>query len=92
MCAQASEATVKHLRTHSGDHEIDIIVERGDHRVVALEAKLARTPDERSVRHLHWLRERIGDDLLDAVVLTTGSDAYRRNDGIAVVPLALLGA
>lgn len=92
VCAQAAEATVKHLRTHAGDHEIDIIVERGDHRVVAIEAKLSRTPDERSVRHLNWLRERIGDDLLDAVVLTTGRDAYRRNDGIAVVPLALLGA
>lgn len=92
VCAQAAEATVKHLRTHAGDHEIDIIAERGDHRVVAIEAKLARAPGERSVRHLNWLRERIGDDLLDAVVLTTGSDAYRRNDGIAVIPLALLGA
>lgn len=92
VCAQAAEATVKHLRTHAGDHEIDFIVERGDHRVVAIEAKLARTPGEHSVRHLNWLRERIGDDLLDAVVLTTGSDAYRRNDGIAVIPLALLGA
>lgn len=91
VCAQAAEATVKHLRTYSGDHEIDIIVERGDHRVVAIEPKLARAPDERSIRHLIWLRERIGDDLLDAVVLTTGSEAYRRNDGIAVVPLGLLG-
>ncbi|HEX9775975.1 MAG TPA: DUF4143 domain-containing protein [Actinomycetota bacterium] len=91
VCAQAAEASVRHLRTHSGDHEIDFIVERGDHRVVAIEAKLARTPDERSVRHLEWLRGRIGDDLLDAVILTTGSDAYRREDGVAVVPLALLG-
>ncbi|MBI4727926.1 MAG: ATP-binding protein [Acidobacteria bacterium] len=90
--AQAAEATVGHLRTHGGDHEIDLIVERGDHRVVAIEAKLARTADERSVRHLNWLRDRIGDDLLDAVVITTGRDAYRRSDGIAVVPLALLGA
>ncbi|HEX9697042.1 MAG TPA: DUF4143 domain-containing protein [Actinomycetota bacterium] len=91
VCAQAAEASVRHLRTHSGDHEIDFIVERGDHRVVAIEAKLARTPDDRSVRHLEWLRGRIGDDLLDAVIVTTGPDAYRRDDGIAVVPLALLG-
>jgi hypothetical protein len=90
VCAQAAEASVRHLRTHSGDHEIDFIVERGDHRVVAIEAKLSRTPDERSVRHLDWLRGRIGDDLLDAVIVTTGLDAYRRDDGIAVVPLALL--
>ena len=33
----------------------------------------------------------MGHDLLDAVVLTSGPVAYRRPDGIAVVPLALLG-
>jgi hypothetical protein len=43
------------------------------------------------VKHLAWLRERIGDQLLDAAVLTTGERAYRRADGIAVIPLALLG-
>ena len=36
-------------------------------------------------------REQIGDDLLDAVVVTTGTEAYRRPDGIAVVPAGLLG-
>ena len=44
------------------------------------------------VKHLVWLREQLGEELVDAVVVTTGSDAYRRPDGIAVVPLALLGA
>jgi hypothetical protein len=29
--------------------------------------------------------------VIDAAVLTTGRAAYRRPDGIAVVPLALLG-
>lgn len=33
----------------------------------------------------------IGDDLRDAVVINTGTTAYRRRDGIAVVPAALLG-
>jgi len=89
--AQASEASVAHLRTRSGEREVDLIVERDDHRVVAIEVKLARTIDDADVRHLRWLRERIGDDLLDAIVLTTGPDAYRRSDGVVVVPLALLG-
>ena len=48
-------------------------------------------PDDRDVRHLHWLAQQIGSDLLDAVVITTGPYAYRRPDGIAVVPVALLG-
>lgn len=32
-----------------------------------------------------------GDDLLDAVIITTGADAYRRRDGVAVVLAVLLG-
>jgi len=43
------------------------------------------------VKHLLWLRRVIGADLLDAAVITTGTDAYRRPDGIAVIPAALLG-
>lgn len=90
--AQNAEATVKHLRTARGDHEVDIIVERGDGRVVAIEVKFAQTPSDDDVRHLLWLQKEIGDELLDAVVISTGRDAYRRKDGIAVVPAALLGA
>lgn len=89
--AQAGEATVKHLRTVKGVHEVDLIAERSDGRVVAIEIKLARDVGDRDVRHLHWLAERLGDDLLDSVVVTTGVEAYRRADGIAVVPAALLG-
>lgn len=89
--AQAGEARVGHLRTAGGEHEIDLVVERSDGRVVAVEVKLARTIGDGDVRNLRWLRERIGADLLDAVVITTGPAAYRRRDGIAVVPAALLG-
>lgn len=89
--AQASEARTCHLRTHAGEHEIDLIVERGDHRVLAVEVKAVQTPSDRDVCHLRWLAEQIGDELVDAVVVTTGTDAYRRQDGIAVVPAALLG-
>jgi predicted AAA+ superfamily ATPase len=88
--AQAAEARTAHLRTWSGDREIDLIVERGS-RVLAIEVKLGHTPDERDVRHLLWLRNELGEDLADAIVVTTGQDAYRRADGIAVVPAALLG-
>ena len=89
--AQDSDATTSHFRTHRGDHEVDLIIERPDRRVVAVETKLAGTIDDRDVRHLHWLRDRLGENLLDAVVITTGPEAYRRPDGIAVVPAALLG-
>jgi len=89
--AQAAEAHVAHFRTHRGDHEADLIVERDDGRVVAMEVKLGATPGSDEVRHLAWLAERLGDEMLDAVVITTGQEAYRRPDGIAVVPAVLLG-
>jgi predicted AAA+ superfamily ATPase len=89
--AQAAEAEVKHMRTYGGQREIDLIVERDDGRIVALEVKFARTVQDDDTRHLRWLHDQLGDDLLDAAIITTGPDAYRRADGIAVVPAALLG-
>jgi uncharacterized protein len=88
--AQAAEATVGHLRTKGGRQEVDLVVERAG-RVVAIEVKLAQTVTDGDVRHLHWLADRLGDDLADAIVVTTGPDAYRRPDGVGVVPAALLG-
>lgn len=90
--AQAAHAAVYHLRTQNGDREVDLILEGDDRRVVALEVKLAGSVNDRDVRHLLWLRQTLGDRLADAAVVTTGQYAYRRRDGIAVVPAALLGA
>ena len=59
--------------------------------MVAVEVKLARTVQDADVKHLLWLKNKLGDEMLDGVVLTTGTTAYRRRDGIGVVPLALLG-
>lgn len=89
--AQAAEANVAHLRTRNGDHEIDLVVIRDDGRILAIEVTLANTVDDRDARHLHWLAERIGTDLVDAIIINTGPNAYRRPDGIGAVPLGLLG-
>lgn len=91
VAAQAAEADTRHLRTRNGDHEVDLIVERADGKIVALEVKLGAVVEDRDVRHLRWLQKELGPDVLDVAVLTTGPTAYRRPDGIAVVPLALLG-
>jgi hypothetical protein len=91
VLAQAAEAKVKHLRIKGGLREIDLIVERPDQRVVAIEVKLSATVNDDDVKNLLWLRQQIGDDLLDAVVINTGQRAYRRQDGIAVVPAGLIG-
>lgn len=89
--AQLAEAKTGHLRTFSGNREVDLIVEAQDKRVVAIEVKLKRTIRDDDTRNLRWLQETIGDELLDAIVVTTGEAAFRRPDGIGVVPAALLG-
>ena len=88
--AQAAEAHVGHLRTRNGDHEIDLVVVRDDGKVLAIEVKLATTVDDRDTTHLHWLAGHLGDALLDAIIVNTGPNAYRRPDGIGVVPLGLI--
>lgn len=89
--AQVSDARVKHFRLQGGRREVDLIIERSDQRVLAVEVKLSGSIERDDGKHLVWLREQIGDDLIDAVVISTGPQAYRRQDGIAVVPAALLG-
>lgn len=89
--AQAAEASVYHCRTYDGRHEIDLIVETSDQHVLALEVKTSADVTDADVRHLLWLREQLGATLKDMVVVTTGKYAYRRQDGVAVVPAVLLG-
>lgn len=91
VAAEAAGARVRHLRTAEGKREVDLIIVRDDQRIVAIEVKLSQAVGDDDVRHLRWLAERIGDELLDAVVVTTGGEAYRRADGIAVVPAGALG-
>ncbi|HVW34364.1 MAG TPA: hypothetical protein VHL53_17655 [Acidimicrobiia bacterium] len=68
-----------------------LIIKRPDGRGVAVEVKLAGTPGDADVRHIHWLHQQPGYALLDAAVVTAGVRARRRPDGIAVIPAALLG-
>ena len=89
--AARSETKLGHLRTARGRQEIDLIVERADGNVVAVEVKLARDVSGDDVKHLNWLDDKLGSRVLDRIVVTTGPRAYRRKDGVAVVPLALLG-
>ncbi|HZJ28905.1 MAG TPA: hypothetical protein VFD37_02830 [Solirubrobacterales bacterium] len=86
-----ADATVGHFRTKSTGREIDLTVERRDRSVVAIEVKLSGTVNDGDVRHLNWLHEQLGERVLDRIVINTGELAYRRKDGVAVIPLALLG-
>ncbi len=89
--ADATHATVGHLRTKSTEREIDLIVERADRSIVAIKIKLRATVEDKDVRHLTWLRGQLPDRVVDTVVINTGVHAYRRSDGVSVIPMALLG-
>lgn len=86
-----NDATLSYIRTRNGDHEVDFIVSRGS-STVAIEVKMSQEVKSGDVKHLLWLRNTLKDDLTDMLMLYTGSVAYRRDDGVAVVPAALLGA
>ncbi len=89
--AQQFSGRTSHLRRVNGDHEVDLIVEAPDHRIVALEVKLSDSVTDDDVKHLNWLRSKVPDLIADAAIITTGPYAYRRTDGIAVIPASLLG-
>ncbi|MGL5406284.1 MAG: ATP-binding protein [Propionibacteriaceae bacterium] len=84
-----AEAKVSHLRTASGRQEVDLIVERFDGAVIGIEVKLAKTITDRHVAHLHWLGDKIGDRMVDKIVLYAGDTAGRRPDGVGLIPLAM---
>lgn len=93
--AAASGAEVYWLGTKKdksrAQREIDILVRQPGGRVVAIEVKLSNVVDQDDVKHLRWLRGELGWRWADGLVVNTGSEAYRRDDGIGVVPAALLG-
>jgi len=89
--AEAAGGKAFHLRTQGGTHEIDLIIQRRDLKIVAFEIKLSSLVRPADVAQLTWLRSQIPDLVVDTVLINTGPEAYRRKDGIAVVPLALLG-
>jgi len=72
-------------------HESDRLGERNDGRMLAIDVKLTAAVVNDDVRHVHLLDRQVGEKLLGKVVLHTGADAFRRAEGVAVVPLALLG-
>ncbi|MDY7544443.1 MULTISPECIES: hypothetical protein [unclassified Cryobacterium] len=52
--------------------------------------KLKSAITDHDVHHLLWLKESLPYQIVDLVVINTGAHAYRRQDGVAVIPLALL--
>jgi hypothetical protein len=82
---------VRRLPVPESERQTVALVQGRAGEIVGVEVKLSATVDDDDIAHLRWLRDELKGDLRAAVVITTGPHAYRRPDGIYVVPLALLG-
>jgi predicted AAA+ superfamily ATPase len=91
VLAELNESRAFHLRTTDGRQEVDVIIQRPDLRVLAIEVKLSTAVRPADVTHLNWLETQIPGRVVDKILINTGRHAYRRPDGVAVVPLVLLG-
>ncbi|MEZ4424989.1 MAG: DUF4143 domain-containing protein [Gemmatimonadota bacterium] len=94
--AQAAEASVLHYRDNTG-LEIDAIITTPAGAWIALEVKLGGdTAIEEAANNLVKLRDRVdtqrcGDPAALGVVVGSGTYAYRREDGVWVLPIGVCG-
>ncbi|HEX3391346.1 MAG TPA: ATP-binding protein [Solirubrobacteraceae bacterium] len=78
-----------HWRTRDGA-EIDLILEREDGMVAAVEVKAASRVPAKEMQALLNLRRKLGSQFLGGVVLYTGVRAYSYESDLHVVPAARL--
>jgi len=91
--AQRNDGDVFHYRDRNG-LEADMIVQLRDGRWGAVEVKLGNKQIEQAAENLLKLKEKIDTDKMREpsflLVLTGGQYAYRRKDGVYVVPIGCL--
>ena len=79
-----------HLRSSEGQHEIDLVIEVGARRLLAIEIKATATPDPGDARHLRWFRRELGNDRVTTVLLHTGPETLTLDDGTIAAPISAL--
>jgi len=91
--AQRNDGDVYHYRDKSG-LEADMIVQLRDGRWGAIEVKLGNKQIEQEAANLLKLKEKINTEKMRKpsflLVLTGGQFAYRRKDGVWIVPIGCL--
>jgi hypothetical protein len=90
--AAANRASVFHYRERAGTLEVDLIVERTDGAWIGAEVKIGGAlVDDAAAALLRLASSRVAQPASALVVVTATPFAYRREDGVWVVPLASLG-
>lgn len=91
--AQANDGEVYHFRNKYG-LEADMIITLNDGRWAAVEVKLGNKQIEEASEHLQELARKVNDEKMGKpsflMVITGGEYAYKRKDGVLVVPIGCL--
>lgn len=87
----SEEVTMFHFRDRD-DHEVDIVLETPDRRIVGIEVKSATTVDQRDLRGLRYFAQKLGPDFVRGIVFYTGQVAIQLGDDprMCALPLSLL--
>lgn len=78
-----------HYRDSRG-REIDLLIERPNGRLIAIEVKAGSTARPADAKWLSWLRDMIGDRFQVGLVLHTGAHPLRLDDRILALPISYL--
>lgn len=84
-----SNVLAGHWRT-SDDQEVDLVLERDDGRVTAVEVKAAARISRKDLAGLHVLRDQLGDRFVAGVALYTGARSYTVDERLYVLPVDTL--
>jgi uncharacterized protein len=79
-----------HVRDANGRHEVDVLAELANGRVVGFEVKADAAPGPNAARHLRWLKDALSDRFAAGVVLHTGPRAFRLEEDILALPVCVL--
>jgi hypothetical protein len=79
-----------HLRMEAGRREVDLVVELGGRRVVALEFKAGSAPGNEDAKHLFWMRDQLGAEFVAGAVVHSGPGIYELGDRVYAVPLCVV--
>lgn len=83
------DATMYHLRTKGGEHEVDLLVEvQGG--LVAIEVKSGVQPRPIDAHHLVWLQHQLGERLRAAVVVHRGEATFELVPGVWAIPISTM--
>ena len=93
VSASASRQRLHHYRDHQG-HEVDLVIERADGAVVAVEIKATSSPTVDQMRHVAWLRDRLDSvspgAFRSGILLHTGDQIFTVGDRLHIRPIDTL--